>query len=346
MRRVGARLGLAGLLVGALLGVGAVPTLAGPGPAANVFVTIGSPEVRGFAGNAANTLTLKLKRAGSVISTKTFTTEPSGFFRVRLKPVKIGDQVVVQFQGTRTVKVPKLTLKGNPTTDTVSGHLPTPGTAEVEISNAVGGFSLGGAGTPDYPTDSKGDFSGPYPGLAGADRLELRWSNALGDSFTVEVAMTAIQTRVGSTKATLFGRPGATVTATLLTPAGKVRGTATLTLPTTFISGEATFRKNGSPVKVKAGDRVRIGTVTGLTLRTPDLVIGSSSATATCFPNQDWVIGTTFGNGAFSYLDDGTASGTGAVSATWVTPLLSGTKIRLMCENARGWTQDMTGTKS
>ena len=58
------------------------------------------------------------------------------------------------------------------------------------------------------------------------------------------------------------------------------------------------------------------------------------------------MIGTTFGNGAFSYLDDGTASGTGAVSATWVTPLLSGTKIRLMCENARGWTQDMTGTKS
>lgn len=339
-----ARAALVASLAGSLLAIGAIPALAGPGPAATIHVTLGSPEVRGSTGSSAHTLTLKQKRNGSVIATKTFTSGSSGFFEVNLKPVRIGDRFVIQFQGTRTVTVPRLTLTGNAATDTVSGHLPKPGDAEVEISNAVGGFSLSGAGTPTFPTDSDGDFSGSYPGLSGADRLELRWFNGSLDSFTVEIAMTAVQTRVGSTKASLFGRPGATVKAVLLAPNGALRGTATVTLPTTFIAAEGTFRKNGSPVKVKAGDRVRIGTTTGLTLRTPDLQVVGTSATATCFPNQDWVIGTTFGGGAFSYLDDGTADGSGGVAASWANPLTPGTKVRLMCENAKGWTQDMVDT--
>lgn len=342
-RGIVGRIGLVGLLIGTLLAVGA-PALAGPAPAATIHLTIGSSEVRGFAGDAANTVTLTLKRDGAVIASKTFTTETSGFFEVNLKPVRIGDKVVIGFQGQRTVTVPKVTLKGNAATDTVSGHLPKPGAAEVEISNAVGTFSLSGAGTPTFMTDSNGDFSGTYPGLSGADRLELRWFNVTLDSFTVEIAMTAIQTRVGSSAATLFGRSGATVKAVLLAPNGTQRGTATATLPKTFIATPATFRKNGAPVKVKAGDRVRIGTTTGLTLRTPDLVVTATSATATCFPDQDWVIGTVFGAGAFSYLDDGTAGGAGAVAASWASPVSSGTKIRLQCENAKGWTQEMVAT--
>jgi hypothetical protein len=337
------RIGLVGIVVATLLAVGA-PVSAGPGPAANVHVTIGSPEVRGYAGSAANTVTLKLKRDGSVIASTTVTTQASGFFEVNLKPVRIGDKVVIGFQGQRTVTVPKVTLKGNAATDTVSGHLPKPGEADVEISNAVGSFSLSGAGTPTYLTDGKGDFSGSYPGLSGADRLELRWFNTTLDSFTVELAMTAVQAQVGASKAWLFGRPGTTVKAVLLASNGTVRGAATVTLPGSFPIAQATFRKNGSPVKAKAGDRIRIGTVTGLTLRTPDLVVSSTAATATCFPNQDWVIGTTFGAGAFSYLDDGTADGSGGVAASWASPLGSGTKVRLMCENGKGWTQDMTDT--
>lgn len=340
-----ARLGGAAILGASLVATGAAPALGGSDPASNVFVTIGSPEVLGVVDGVTTTVTLKLKRNGSIIATKTLETEPSGFFDTRLKPVRIGDRIIIVFEGTRTVTVPEVTLKANPTTDILSGHLPTPGSeADIEVSNSVGSFSLTGGGNFEVLAGPDGDFSVPYPGLSGANRLELRWYNPLNDSFTVEMAVTAVQTRVGSAKAWLFGRPGKTVTAELRAPDGSLRGTARVTLPGTFYSAEATFRRNGTAVKVKAGDRVRIGTTTGLTLRTPDLVVGSTSATATCFPNQDWVIGTVFGAGAFSYLADGTTDGAGALTASWSSPLASGTKVRLMCENAKGWAQDMTGT--
>ena len=339
MRRVGF---LAGVLAAALVGGAAVPALAGPKPEANINATLGAPEVRGFAGDL-QTVTVRQKRGGNVIAKRTVSADSSGFFEMTLKPVKAGDKLVVVVNGSRTVTVPKVRLSGNAATDTVSGHLPVPGDTYVGISNTVGTFSLGG-GNPSFTTDSNGDFSGTYAGLQGADRLELRWSNAAGDAFTVELALTAADVQTGSAKVWLFGRPGASVTADLLAPNGTVRGTARGTIPNGFPASHATFRKNGSQVVVKPGDRVRMGRTVGLTVRTPDLAVGSLSALATCFPNQDWVLGTVFGAGAFSYLDNGTADGAGNVSATWLSALTSGTKVKLLCENAKGWTQDMVAT--
>ncbi len=87
-----------------------------------------------------------------------------------------------------------------------------------------------------------------------------------------------------------------------------------------------------------------IGGAVGLTVRAPDLDATPTTLTATCFPNQDWIAGTVFGTGAFSYVDDGTANGSGAVSGSWASPLTAGTRLRLLCENAKGYTQDMTIT--
>lgn len=342
------RVGVAGLLLGALLGtslVSAAPGLAGPPPppAATVSVMIGSPQIYGYAGSSAHSMTLRQKRNGTVIATKTFTTESDGFFAVRLKPVKIGDQIAIQYLGTRTMTVPKVTLTANASTNRIAGHLPQAGEAEVQIADVIGTFSKGGT-TQTFTTDANGDFSGTHPGLTGADRLELRWYSAPGDAIGVELRLAAAQVEVGSAKVWLFGRNGAKVKADLLAPNGTVRGTATATLPTTTTIGQGTFRKNGTAVKVKAGDRVRIGGNVGLVVRTPNLTATATTLSATCFPNQEWIAGTIFGAGAFSYVADGTANGSGAVNGSWVSPLSAGTKLRLMCENAAGYDQDMTIT--
>ena len=150
------------------------------------------------------------------------------------------------------------------------------------MSDVVGSYTKGST-NPTFPTDSGGRFSGGLPGLAGADEVELRWSNSDGDAFTIRRAATAAEVQVGSPKAWLWGAPRATVTARLLARDGDVRGTATVTIPGGQSSAQATFRRNGSAVKVRPGDRVRIGTQTGLKVRTPDLEAATLSLVATCF---------------------------------------------------------------
>ena len=339
------RAGSVAALIGMLLATSSPgPAAAAPPTAHLIDVTVGSPEVVGSTGDEGDTVTIIQKRGGKRLARRQATTDAIGFFQVRLAPIRAGDQLVLRFQGTRTVTVPRLQLAGNPTTDRVSGRLPTPnGVATIAVSNAIGTFSLGGS-TANAPTDATGRFATKIAGLSGAERLELTWQNAVDDQFRAEVTMAAAEIQDGKTWVRAFGRSGRTVTVELRAPNGRLRATAAVRIRPGLSSGSAAFRRNGAKVAVRPGDRIRIGRVAGLTVLQGALTLGPTGANATCFANQDWIIGTVFGAGAFSALDQGTADGAGTVSASWATPLPSGAKVRLMCENANGWVQDMTGS--
>ena len=88
-----------------------------------------------------------------------------------------------------------------------------------------------------------------------------------------------------------------------------------------------TFKSGGSPVKVKAGDRVTSSQIPGsYKVRASDVVVhkpGNGSLTATCAPGSDYAI---FINGVWSV--GGLAGAGGAISNSNVTnghgPLFAG----------------------
>lgn len=342
-------------LIGTLLVTGAAAPAAAATPTADaapavlpaarlIDVLMGSPDVVGATGASGDVVTVTQRRKGKPIARRQDTTDALGWFEVRLAPIRAGDRLVIGFNGTRTVTVPRLELAGNPTTDRIAGRLPVlNGFTNVNIGGAIGSYALGGS-IRTVATDGAGRFSAKVPGLSGAERLELAWQNAATDQFRVEVGMTAAEVQRGQTFVQAFGRSGTVVPVTLLSANGKARATAAVRIPAGRTMGRGTFRKNGVRIKVRAGDRVRIGHVTGLEVVTDPLTLGPTGASATCFPNQDWIIGTVFGGGAFSALANGTADGTGTVTAAWAGPLSSGTVVRLYCENARGWVIWLTGS--
>jgi hypothetical protein len=336
-------LGVSMAVVATVAAASAAP-VAAAGPVVQLGrVMLGDGEVLGAAPDSSLKVTIRQQRGGRTIAADTAQPDPSGFFGVALKPVRAGDRLVLKRGAdVRTVVVPALELGGDAATDQIAGRIPTHHLAtQVAVSDVVGTFSLGGRPPVPVVSGAHGRFHASAPGLSGADRLELSWDNATGDTFSIETAMAAAQVRNGSAAVTAWGRAGQTVSVELRSGNGTIRGTARVRIRQGGTSGTGTFRKAGAAVKVHAGDQLRIGGRAMLLTLGHSLDAAPTSLSATCFPDQDWVAGEQFGSGAISYLDDGTADGTGTVTGSWLGPLASGAKVILLCENARGSTQEL-----
>jgi hypothetical protein len=155
---------------------------------------------------------------------------------------------------------------------------------------------------------------------------------------------------VGKPTVDVYGPTATMATISLRSASGALRGTARVRPAPGGASTTGTFRKNGQPVKVKAGDRVTDSQAPGVVLRvlTPDLQLdpsGNGSLTATCFQGADYAVGELFGNGALSFIARGTAHPGGALSVADLVdsgPLPSGFRVQLSCETRKGFTQTMT----
>lgn len=343
-----------GLVLSAVLVSGSAASAGPPPSTLLITVQLRDREVFGVFGLPDTSVSIKQKRHGSVIAAKTTTADDTGSFRARVKQLLPGDRLVIkQAAIARTITIPDIQVRVNAGTDVASGHVPTSSLeGTLRTSNNVGSFTLGQV-VDAFTADPDGSFSKTVSqDVQGGDEVELEWHDGAGDVFTAIDVPASVIVRVASASVEVFGRPGSHVTVTLRSSSGTLRGSAAVT-PGVFGNVTGTFRKNGQPVKVKAGDRVvhSAAPLIKLKVRPDDLqVVGTAngSLTATCFGGGAYVAGRLFGGGAFDYLANGSVDPGGAISATDLTngggDLPSGTHIGLMCETPKGFTELMTDT--
>ncbi len=307
-----------------------------------VELTLGLPcvEVDTWAGGD---VTATQRRAGKVI--KTVTVKPrTATGTVCLKPFKSGDQLTIKRgSASRKITVPAATLSVDLASDTVSGTLPA---ATSQIGLLIQDFTAGlYAGTSLTSTVSVtgGTFSTSLSGvldLARGDRVAATWSNGADTWKVVRETGTAV-VRVGDAAVAGTGRIPSTMTVTLRTSRGKLRGTAKARVQESPSASagffNATFRKNGRRVAAVGGNRVTATQLSGtftIPRGAPAIDVAANRVTASCDAGSDWLV-----------LNDGTkvAGGrtvSGAISVSPVNPygpLALGTRVTVACQAPSGF---------
>ena len=336
--------------------VGSVPVAAAPpGPATTptIQVLIHGTCVDGQNYQAGGTVKVVQKRGSSTIATSSFGASVSSWSTC-LKTILAGDRLVVKetvassVVSNRTVTVPALAVSLDATNDTESGHAPNPGSlVNPGVDQMVAGLQAYSAAK-GVLTDGSGNFNVSWTGfvtIRAGDVAVLFWNDPAGDTFRVTSASPSLGVEVGKSAVAVTGPYGHSTTARLRTAAGVLRATATGAVSGTHSELHATFKSGGSPVKVKAGDRVTSSQIPGTyKVRASDVVVhkaGNGSLTATCAPGSDYII---FINGVWSV--GGLAGVGGAISNSNVTnghgPLTAGSSLQLACRLPSGFGQVFT----
>lgn len=352
----GAVAGMA-IALGALAG-SAVPAIgAPPEPPFVISAELHDGHIVGVLADPSQSVSIKQKRNGVVIASRTVMADSGGFFMPTVKPLLADDRLVIK-QGAdkRTIPVPDLRLRLNAALDAAGGRVPTSDLhADLTIERRTGHFTHGSDHLP-VVAHADGTFSADLSSLAdleGGDAVALSWMTARDDDFAITVTVPSVVVQVGRSSVDVYGKPGSPATITLRSAGGTIRGTATVTPAWAGQSVTGVFRKNGSKVKVRAGDRVSHSGRPGVSLkvRTPDLEVVATSngyLSATCFPGGEFVAGEVFGAGAFSAFGSGPTGPGGSVYLANLTngsgDLPSGTRVLLICETDKGYTQDMRAT--
>jgi hypothetical protein len=214
---------------------------------------------------------------------------------------------------SRTITVPRVTLRVDRVTDVISGQAP----AGMDI--AIGYRDIATDGEFPYPglprkADAQGRFRLDYTSRAdirGGDTVNVVATTAGDDTFTLELAVAGMILRPrGGASADVTGAADATVTLRLRTAGGTLLASASRFLRA-GVTGRLTLRKNGSAVAPAAGQVVTGTFATDARMRIPSLTItadsGIEAVSGTCFANQE-LLARNVTQGSSSY---GTADGSG-----------------------------------
>lgn len=325
----------------------------GPTVAAGAPAGFSNGEISGALGHRCFTIGLDgpgqaivaQRRSGVTLKTASFAA--GGYTKVCLTPMRAGDRIRISVDGTvlRTAKVPAIGLEVDRPTDVVRIQLPDESAeGTLFLTNMVAGiragiglaelFSVGPNGR--HQTDTTGLFD-----ILPGDTVGVEMRTGIDRWARFDATPTAA-VRVGSASVVGSGPLGGTITVTLRTAGGTLRGTAVARrigftgelYQTTYSS---TFRQSGSAVKVKAGDRVKHpGTSVAFTVPAPSLEVDvpGASLTMTCPANGSYIVRV---NGQEVASD---ASGTGAIAVDELDvlePLEPGTVIEARCDNRAGY---------
>lgn len=341
-----------GLLTTALLVGGAVPASAGTPAAIRVEAQVGVGCVWIITPLKNKLVTLTQKRGGAVIRTASGKTSSNRDTSLCVSAMRIGDVLVIkQATRKRTLTVPPLEAKPN-ANDTVTGRLPlSQGTIDLDLVLGLGGRENE---TIDLPTPMRradGTFTQHVEAnINGSDRTWLRWTSPKGDQwFAISDMLPAFIAEAGAAKATIVDRVGRTVTLTLRSAGGAVRGTATATLGKG--TKVVTFRKNGDPVIAQIGDRVSTSSLSGKSLALTDHALTldgtahGGDLTASCVPDARWRVDV-FQGARIVYAWGGTTE-TGTVEFSDVIVEAddpTGYRVVLECESPNGFVQRSRAT--
>ena len=241
---------LAGSLAIGLLAaaVPATAMAATPATAPSILVFVRGSCVEGRAYQGGGTIKVVQKRQGNQIATSSIS-NPSGAWTTCVEKILAGDKLevteTVAPSNDRTITVPSLTVTLDAATDVASGHAPDPGSlVNFGVRQVVAGLR-GFDGLMGANTNGNGDFSGDWTSfldVRAGDVARLFWTAPIGDTFIMTAATPSVGVEVG--KATILGTgPYGSVTTTIRTASGSIRGTAAGTVAGPDSELRATFRK-------------------------------------------------------------------------------------------------------
>jgi hypothetical protein len=201
-----------------------------------------------------------------------------------------------------------------------------------------------GDGTGEYDLALKDDGQSNQYDAIGGERVKLRWEDGDGNTVQRYEWVPFLRATLGAASVGGAASPGTSHSLTLRSSNATLRGgaPATATLPDGQWS--ATLKKDGSPVKVRIGDRLR-GTIAADALLTARSIsvhmdLGTDSVSGSCYPNG--MVGVRFrepGGGGGSAYAYGTAGSTGSfdsIDGTGLDAVDHGWLVTLSCADVRG----------
>ena len=187
---------------------------------------------------------------------------------------------------TRTVTVPKLSVRVNRVTDVVSGVGPASKTLEVSIvhfssfktsKTTVINKKVSSAGTWSMDTTSSIN-------LIGADRIGIIYRASTGDNFLLDGVTPFVGVRIASSRVIGSVNEGGDVAVTLKTSAGATRARAHLVSANNSQPQDGVFvNTSGYAVAARVGDKVASNAGTNGSFTISNLTVGVNTATNTVY---------------------------------------------------------------
>lgn len=269
-----------------------------------------------------------------------FTHRPVAGNRIRL----------VHFTLDRTVRVPDLTASLDRVTNVVRGHAP----AGKAITLVHGGCDAQGVCAKSLPITATANSEGRYRKDLSSSSIDIDGSDIVRASYTTSQG--DVFERQGRAPYMTVSRPGrisltclpaGTTTVRLLSETGKLRATRTFRTQGSCGSASGTFRRNGRPVQLHAGDRIRSDFASDARMVWPSAYVAASGyeSSGRCVPNADAYL---------TILDDGMVIGrysislgpTGRFRDVGYQLIPPGAALLLVCESVRGDRVRASGTAS
>jgi hypothetical protein len=209
--------------------------------------------------------------------------------------IEAGDRVTASFGSVhRTFIVPALHANANRVSNVVRGYGPPASNLKVTLARCqVPSSDCSPTPERTVPTDATGRFSTTFAAddPRGGDYAYVNWTGPMLDTLTQYVYFPYVRVWIGRSYLSGQGKLDGSVTTTLTSAAGAVRGKARSTPDHAFGSFTGIFAtSNGQVAYVRATDRVRSTVASDASFSVPPIDVVGNAATAMvsgrCLPNR------------------------------------------------------------
>lgn len=302
--------------------------------------------------------TVTLLRDGQVIRRQTTPTfVEQGFFAAEWEcdpdhegKLRIGDLIVAESGGEmHRLRLPDLRADIDVLSDRASGKAPRGSLELVMLDCVIGSDCQGDRLTLNPEIRRNGRWSVDMHGrfdIRGGDAMVLTWTSPYGDSVGMLAAAPHITVQNGSAQVTGHANPDERVRVELFGQDGAFKAFGEQRVTNDEGTFSITVRRDGNPVPVEVGDRLRSNVFPGAALESieANLVVDSETSfvTALCVPKAEWQVQVT--TPVSISLNSGAADASGLVSRGHLLlpeelPMLPDDEVKLWCTNSQGNSQ-------
>lgn len=225
----------------------------------------------------------QLDPAGAPVEIRGITLDSGGSGGVCMaEPFYPGMKVSALVNGTtRTLTVPKLTVKVDRVTDVVSGVAPKGSSLTIQVVHWAN-YATSATTTVNKTATSTGTYSTDLTSkvnVIGGDRASVTLNYASGDSAGARTMVTSVGVRIGSPKVEAQLGTGETGVVSLKDAAGVLRAKAGLSFSGWDPSTKGLFVAGGSAVSTRVGDKVAAPLGGGVAFTVANLTVTTNVST-------------------------------------------------------------------
>lgn len=339
-------------LLASMAAVSLLPGAVSAAPSVTFEPVIGACNPRGQATPDLKFRLVVKSKSGAVKLDKPITTQGDGSWAAPCgEDIAIGD-VFTAKKGTtvlRTFTIPRIALTIDRAGDTLVGSAPKAQTVSVVVRSCEAqsmGCEVAVDGGRDVTADGLWDW--PLDGIVdirGTDDVTVTWNGAKGDHVEATFYPPMLRAQWNSASVFVTGlKPGATAKVTL-TRGGSVVASMTTTASRYGYAG-GDLKRNGSKVRIKVGDVLRLKGVAEVELAIPAISVtfkpNKQDFSGTCYANSTGAVSNLAGSGDATFA---TAGGGGFIGSLSEQASV-GDDYLLMCANPEGDVLWRTGTVS